>query len=160
MEGEYLYDRKWNIKEYDINNNIIYELKNGKGYIKELDFNNKLNYEGEYLYGLANGKGKIFNDKGKLFFEGECLNGSGNGKGKMFDDHGKLIFEGEFLYGFRIKGKEYYKGKLEYEGEYLYNNKFHGKGYDENGNIIYELINGNGKVKEYANNWSLNSIGC
>ena len=24
-----------------------------------------------------------------------------------------------------------------------------GKGYDENGNIIYELINGNGKVKEY-----------
>ena len=27
--------------------------------------------------------------------------------------------------------------------------KWNGKGYDENGNIIYELINGNGKVKEY-----------
>ena len=38
---------------------------------------------------------------------------------------------------------------MEYEGEYLYNNKYNGKGYDENGNIIYELINGNGKVEEY-----------
>ena len=27
--------------------------------------------------------------------------------------------------------------------------KWNGKGYDENSNIIYELINGNGKVKEY-----------
>ena len=27
--------------------------------------------------------------------------------------------------------------------------KWNGKGYDKNGNIIYELINGNGKVKEY-----------
>ena len=38
---------------------------------------------------------------------------------------------------------------MEYEGEYLYNKKWNGKGYDENGNIIYELINGNGKGKEY-----------
>ena len=41
---------------------------------------------------------------------------------------------------------------MEFEGEYLYNKKWTGKGYDENGNIIYELINGNGKVKEYENN--------
>ena len=27
--------------------------------------------------------------------------------------------------------------------------KWNGKGYDQNGNIIYELINGTGKVKEY-----------
>ena len=40
--------------------------------------------------------------------------------------------------------------KLEYEGEFLYERKYNGKGYDNNnGNIIYELINGNGKVKEY-----------
>ena len=31
----------------------------------------------------------------------------------------------------------------------LYNKKWSGKGYDENGNIIYELNNGNGKIKEY-----------
>ena len=40
---------------------------------------------------------------------------------------------------------------MEYEGEFLYNKKLNGKGYDKNGNIIYELINGNGKVKEYFN---------
>ena len=34
-----------------------------------------LKYEGEYLYGEKNGKGKEFNDKGKLIFEGEYLNG-------------------------------------------------------------------------------------
>jgi len=46
-------------------------------------------------------------------------------------------------------------GKLEYEGEYLYDRKWNGKGYDENGMIIYELINGNGKVKEYDYNGEL-----
>ena len=39
--------------------------------------------------------------------------------------------------------------KLEYEGEYLFNKKWNGKGYDKNGNVIYELINGNGLGKEY-----------
>ena len=48
------------------------------------------------------------------------------------------------------KGKEYFfNGKLKFEGEYLNNKKWNGKGYDENGNITYELINGNGKVYEY-----------
>ena len=37
---------------------------------------------------------------------------------------------------------------MEYEGEYLYNNKLNVKGYDEDCNIIYVLINGNGRVKE------------
>ena len=38
---------------------------------------------------------------------------------------------------------------MEYEGGFLYDKKWNGKGYDENGNIIYELMNGTGKVKEY-----------
>ena len=59
------------------------------------------------------------------------------------------------MYNYRIKGKFYINEKLEYEGEYLYNKKWNGIGYDENGNIIYELINGNGKVKEYYNNCRL-----
>ena len=53
------------------------------------------------------------------------------------------------MYNHKIKGKEYHFGKLEYEGEYLYDKKWSGKGHDKNGNVIYELINGNGKVKEY-----------
>ena len=31
----------------------------------------------------------------------------------------------------------------------LYGEKWNGKGYDEDGNVIYELNNGNGKVREY-----------
>ena len=50
---------------------------------------------------------------------------------------------------FKYKGKYYINQKLEYEGIYEYGNKWDGKGYDEYGNIIYELNNGNGKVKEY-----------
>ena len=48
-----------------------------------------------------------------------------------------------------MKGKEYINEKLVYEGDYLYDKKWNGKGYDKNGNVIYELINGNGKIKEY-----------
>ena len=44
---------------------------------------------------------------------------------------------------------------MEFEGEFLFDYKWNGKGYDENGNIIYELINGNGKVKEYNKNGKL-----
>ena len=50
---------------------------------------------------------------------------------------------------YKLKGQYYRHGKLEYEGEFLYDKKWNGKGYDENGNIIYELMNGTGKVKEY-----------
>ena len=35
----------------------------------------------------------------KLEFEGEYLNGERNGKGKEYYDNGKLIFEGEYLNG-------------------------------------------------------------
>ena len=59
-----------------------------------------------------------------------------------------MSFEGEYLYGYKRKGKKYINGRLEYEGEFLFG-KWNGKGYDENGNIIYELNNGNGTIKEY-----------
>ena len=39
---------------------------------------------------------------------------------------------------------------MEYEGEYLCYKKWNGKGYDQDGNITYELKDGNGKVKEYS----------
>ena len=78
-------------------------------------------------------------------FSGEYLNGKAIGKGKEYNRYGKLIFEGEYLYGQRIKGKEFISERLEYEGEYLFNKKWNGKGYDENGNIAYEIINGKNK---------------
>ena len=51
-----------------------------------------------------------------------------------------------------MKGRQYIKGKLEFQGEFAFDKKWEGKGFDENGDIIYELINGSGKVKEYEYN--------
>ena len=69
----------------------------------------------------------------------------------MFDDViGNIKFVGELFCDFRhkIKGKEYIDGNLSYEGEYLNGKKWNGEGYKK-GNIIYELINGNGNIREY-----------
>jgi len=40
-------------------------------------FYSNLIFEGEYLNGERNGKGKEYHDNGELFFEGEFLNGKG-----------------------------------------------------------------------------------
>ena len=95
-----------------------------------------------------NGKGKEYDSEGNLIFEGEYLNDKKEGKGKEYDSIGNLIFEGEYLYDHKKSGKEFHNGNLIYEGEYLFNKKLNGKIYDIKGNT-YEIINGNGKVKEY-----------
>ena len=62
---------------------------------------------------------------GQLGFEGEYLDGKRNGKGKEYYE-GKSIIEGEYLKGKRWKGKgkEYwYYGKLEFDGEVVYTKK-------------------------------------
>ena len=146
---------------YDvIDINKKHELRNGSGYIK-LTLYSGFSIEREYLNGFRNGKGKEYIN-GKLFLEREYLNGERDGKVKKYDKdvklefereylngerngkgkeylNGGLIFEGEYLYNYKIKGKEYLHGQLEYEGGYLNSKKWNWKGYDENGNIIYEL---------------------
>ena len=152
FEGEYLNGKRWNGKGYNGPNNIVYELKNGKGYVKEYDHYGKLRFEGEYLYGKKNGKGKLYDSEGKLMFEGEYLDGYFNGKGKSYDKNRNIVFEAEYLYNYRLRGKEFINNRLEYEGEYLFNKKWNGKIYNENGNLVYEIKNGYGKVKEYHEN--------
>ena len=123
---------------------LIYESNNiGKEYSS---YNDELLFDGEYLNGNRNGKGKDYDFNGKLLFVGEYLNGKRNGKGKEYNYNGSLIFEGEFLYGEKNgKGKEYNEdGKLIFKGEYLNGKKWNGKGYDENRNCIYELKEGKG----------------
>ena len=93
-----------------------------------------------------------------IIFEGEYLNGKRHGKGEEFNEYNELLFEGEYLYNYRRKGKKYLDGKLIYEGEYLYDSKWSGKGYDIEGNKIYELINGNGPVKEYREDFGFPSF--
>ena len=127
---------------------IIYE---SNGFEKEYNgYDDALKFEGEYLNGKRNGKGKEFDSDGYLSFEGEYLNGKRNGKGKEYWDNGKLKFEGEYSNGNRNgKGKEYsYDGTLLFENEYLNDKEWNGARYYRNGNIIYKLnntINGKGK---------------
>ena len=73
FEGDYLNKKKWNGKEYDINDEDIYEIKNGNGFIKEYDYRGNLLFEGNYLNGERNGKGKEY-ENNELIFEGEYLN--------------------------------------------------------------------------------------
>ena len=89
FEGEYLNGKKWNGR-INIENdyNIIYELKNGKGYFIEVMNDKHLLFEGEFLNGLRNGKGKeysIWLFRNNLIFEGEYINGKRNGKGKEYN---------------------------------------------------------------------------
>ena len=162
FEGEYLDGKKWNGKIYDISKNESYDIKDGKGFVKILNNNETLEYEGEYLNGKKNGNGKgnifIFRKRTKPYeedeidmikYEGEYLNGKRNGKGKELNRKDELMFEGVFYNDHKIQGKAYNKGILEYEGEYLFDKKWSGNGYNENGEIIYQLNNGTGKIKEY-----------
>ena len=104
-----------NEKENVLINNVIYELKEGKGLVKEFN-DNILIFEGEYLNGERNGKGKEYNKKGNLIFEGKYLNGK-TWDGKGYDAKKNIIYELKDGKGFV---KEYYPNNiLKFEGEYL-----------------------------------------
>ena len=77
FEGEFRYNNKWNGKGYDETGKIAYELINGNGKGKIFNFDEELIYEGEYLNGKRNGKGKEYN-KGNLIYEGEYLDNKKN----------------------------------------------------------------------------------
>ena len=60
FDGEFLNGKEWEGKGYDKNNNIVFELKGGKGLIEKYDNYGILLFEGEYLNGERNGKGKEY----------------------------------------------------------------------------------------------------
>jgi len=123
-------------------------IKDGKG--KEYDIYDKLIFEGEYLNGERNGKGKEYYN-GEIAFEGEYLNGKRNGNGKEYY-YDKLIFEDEYLNGEKNgKGKEFYckNDKLKFEGEYYNGKSWNGNGYNINSNVEFEIKDGKGNIKEY-----------
>ena len=163
FEGEYLNGRKRKGKGYDKNNKKIFEIQNGKGHVKEyIDFENYLIFEGEYLNGEKNGKGKVYNNEGKLIFEGEYLNGKRHGKGIKYYSNTITSFIDDYDY---IKGKrlskliDLYPGNTKkFDGEYFKGKKWNGKGYKHNGDIIYELKNGKGIIKEYLYDRECNDL--
>ena len=59
---------------------------------------------------------KMEKEKNILIFEGEYLNGKRNGKGKEYGYDGSLKFEGEYLNGKRIE-KVKQEGQKEGEGQ-------------------------------------------
>ena len=133
IKGEYLNGRYWNIKTYDKNGNINGEIKRGKGIGFDYHMPDNIIFEGEYVNGLKNGKGKEYDDENNLLFEGEYLNNLRHGKGKEY----------------------YYYGEIHFEGEYLYGRRWNVKEYDDNKNIINEIKNGKGNIKEFNNNYEL-----
>ena len=102
FKGEFKEGKIWNGKGYDKNDSIEYEIKNGQGHIKLYGNEGDLQFEGEYLNGSKNGKGKEYYYNGTLLFEGEYLNDKRDGKGKEFYDYysgGGIKFKGEFKEG-------------------------------------------------------------
>ena len=61
------------------------KIKDGIGNINEYNYKGKLEFEGEYLKGERNEKGReYYYFDGKIEFEGEYLNGKRNGKGREY----------------------------------------------------------------------------
>ena len=159
FEGEYLNGLRYgkgkeyyyyNIDEFDQDYRIINEYIKEYYYSYENYKNEKIIFEGKYLNGKRNGKGKEYNN-GKIIFEGIYLNGKRwNGKLKEYNYEGILIFEREYLKG-KIKEnvREYYKnGKLKFEGVYLDGEIWTGHKYYNIGKLSFEdkYLNGR-KVK-------------
>ena len=101
-EGEFIDDDLKFGKEYNENGKIIKEIKE-TGFRKIINSKDNLIFEGEYLNGKLNGKGKEYSNSysNNLLFEGEYLNGKRHGKGKEYnyDDRNNIIsfFEGELF---------------------------------------------------------------
>ena len=115
FEGEYLNGHKWNGKGCNEKGNIIYEINNGisNGDVKEDIYNDNLLFEGEYLNGKRHGIGKVYDYYyiDHQIYEGKYKEGKRNGNGREYNNEGKLIFEGEYLEGHKRKGKEYINNK-------------------------------------------------
>ena len=139
-----------NLKEQAKLNILIYNNYFKK--ILKINIENYKKISGKYKIQDKNGNCKIYSlDTNSLLFEGEYLNGKKNGKGKEYYINEQLQFEGEYLNGKKNgKGKEYYINEhLRYEGEYLNGKLWNIKGYNINGNFEFEIKSGNGIVKEY-----------
>ena len=164
----------FNLEDYKKLSGIC-KIADKNGFGKEYKLNTDIIlFEGNYLNGKRNGKGKEFHQNGKIKFDGDYINGNKcegigynvygkeilimekNGKTKEYYDNGILKFEGEYLNGLKNrKAKKYYdNGILKFEGEYL-NGKKVGKGkeYYINGNLKFEgeYINGRPKRKRIGN---------
>ena len=107
-------------------------------------------FSGKYLVYETKTKGKIYNSyTDKLIFEGEFLNGKKNGKGREYFGDGRVKCEGEYIKGEKNgKRKEYsLYGDLKFDKDYMNRKIWNMKEYDTEGNIINVIKKGKGLVK-------------
>ena len=130
-------------------------FKYNKDFQAKFDINliNYREYSGKYRIFEKNGILKEYDSyTDALLFKGTYLNSKKNGKGKEYYGRENRKYIGEYLNDKKNgKGKEYYLYLLEFEGEYLNGKKWTGKGYHD-GEIVYEINNGKGYIKEYNEN--------
>ena len=140
---------------YYINNKRQLKLIKHNKAIKNLIDINLFHYKlfsGRYIIYKSNNKGKVYDSyNDQLIFEGDYLNGEKNGKGKEYDYNGNIIFEGEYFKDKRHgKGREYNRyGELKFKGEYKKGKKWNGKGYNSRKEILYKIEGGKGLIIEY-----------
>ena len=126
FEGEYIdgkrfgYGKEYNNNKlifegkYSKNNEILYELKEGKGYVYEYNNVGKLIFEGEYLNGKKNGKGKEYYNESKIKFEG-IYNNEKRWNGIGYDINKKIIYKIKERNGYVYEYN--YVGNIIFEGE-------------------------------------------
>ena len=70
----------------------------------DININNYKHFSRRYIIYDSVGKGREYNgNNDKLKFEGEYLNGERNGKGKEYYFDGRLAYEGEYLNGKKME---------------------------------------------------------
>ena len=156
FEGKFLGEKIWNGKIYNYNGNEEFEIKDGKGFIKEFDNEGNVIYEGEYLNGKRNGKGKEY-------FLNLILRGWQH---YDWNPNFKKEYEPIFRYRFNLFGKESHSlevwedtARIKFEGEQLNGKRWKGKGYNYFRKEEFEIMDGKGFVREYDNKGALISDG-
>ena len=137
----------------------LLKKENLEEYVKMIHENGNY-YIGPWVNGSANGKGTIYYKNGSILYEGNFVEGKYDGKGKENYENG-TYYIGQFLGGFRHgKGVLYYKNRsILYEGDFA-NDIFEGNGklIHENGNYyIGQFSKGlaHGKGTVYCKNGSI-----
>jgi len=120
-----------NFTDSNGNTAMILALERGMGKLSELSFTDGGHYEGHFVDGKLQGKGKYTNKSGDIY-EGDFVDGKFHGKGKFTipDDH---EYEGDFVEGaFQGKGKwinlryddiyegDFFKGRRHGKGKIIY----------------------------------------
>ena len=142
---------KINIEDYKKEGNRI-KIGGDNGYVKEYRLNTTiLLFEGEYINGEKNGRGKEYYENGLIKFDGIYFKGK-KIEGEVYDKNGRVTL---IIMKNGIGIELYYNNRNQFEGQYFNGKRWNGYGYNPFGIKIYELSYGKGYVKEINFNGDL-----